>query len=105
MTETMPIPQMSEQQRQTNALTQAIDRAISETMADFQQPMINAIASALAYNLAEVFSAIPDQRARKGLRKAFDAALPAMMAQAALRREQGLGGFNVEIVDTGKRRG
>lgn len=65
----------AEEQRQAQALTEAIQTAIQQVASDFDTPMLNAVAGALVTVEAGVLAAC-DPAGRKALRKAMEASRP-----------------------------
>lgn len=74
----------AEEQRQAQALAEAIQVAIQQVVSDFDPPMLNAIAGALVTVEAGVLAAC-DAAGRKALRKAMEAGRPGALAEALTR--------------------
>ncbi|MGR7993904.1 hypothetical protein [Xanthobacter sp. ZOL 2024] len=74
----------AEEQRQVQALAEAIQTAIQQVAAGFDPPMLNAIAGALVTVEARMLAAC-DAAGRKALRKAMEASRPGALAEALTR--------------------
>lgn len=70
-----------EEQRQAQALAEAIQTAIQQVASGFDPPMLNAVAGALVTVEAGVLAAC-DATGRKLLRKAMEASRPGALAEA-----------------------
>ncbi|WP_420584925.1 hypothetical protein [Ruegeria sp.] len=70
-----------EQARQTQLLTEAIDKAITDTSSDFAMPMLNAVAGALVAVQGHVLASAP-RKHRKALQAAMEKQLPKAIASA-----------------------
>lgn len=87
----------SEEARQAQVLTDAIDAAIRETGKQFDAPMINAVCGAIVTVQAQVLASIADPHHRKEMRKAMERALPRALAEAIARGGSG----NCQVVVVG----
>ncbi|WP_421912753.1 hypothetical protein [Mesorhizobium sp.] len=91
----------SEQDRQSQELSQILQREITEfgkrLAAEGHQPMLNAVASALVSVTGSMLASVKDRRIRKELRRVMDRGLP----QAIAAHEDRTG--SVEVVFANRR--
>lgn len=70
-----------EQSRQTQMLSDAIQKAITDTAQSFNAPMMNAVAGALVAAQGELLASIP-RKHRKAMQAAMEKQLPKALARS-----------------------